>query len=55
MPEVVRARRAALAETLRTFKNRGDVEKRLKEQGMEFDPDKVEAKVEIIVKGLKNL
>lgn len=55
MPEVVKARRIALADTLRTFKNRGDVEKRLKEQGMEFDPDKVEAKVEIIVKGLENL
>lgn len=45
MPEVVNARRVALADTLTTFKNRGDVEKRLKEQGMEFDPDKVEAKL----------
>ena len=55
MPEVVKARRIALAETLRTFKNRGDVEKRLKEQGMEFDPDKVEAKVKIEITNLNDV
>lgn len=54
-PEAIAARKLSLGDTLKTFKNRGDVEKRLKEQGMEFDPDKVEAKVEIIVKGLENL
>lgn len=35
--EAIEARRIALADTLKAFKNRGDVEKRLKEQGMEFD------------------
>lgn len=54
-PEAIAARKLSMTDTLKTFKNRGDVEKRLKEQGMEFDPDKVEAKVEIIVKGLENL
>ena len=54
-PEAIAARKLSLADTLRTFKNRGDVEKRLKEQGMEFDPDKVEAKVTIEVSNLNDV
>lgn len=36
-PEAIAARKLSLGDALRTFKNRGDIEKRLKEQGMEFD------------------
>lgn len=54
-PAAIAARKLSMTDTLKTFKNRGDVEKRLKEQGMEFDPDKVEAKVIIEVSNLNDV
>lgn len=53
--EVKKLRRQSISGDLDRWKRSSDPEKRLKEQGMEFDPDRVEAKVEIIVKGLENL
>lgn len=53
--EVKKLRQQSISGDLERWKRSSDPEKRLKEQGMEFDPDKVEAKVEIIVKGLENL
>lgn len=53
--EVVKLRQQSVSGDLDRWKRSSDPEKRLKEQGMEFDPDRVEAKVEIIVKGLENL
>jgi len=53
--EVKKIRQQSIGGDLERWKRSSDPEKRLKEQGMEFDPDKVEAKVEIIVKGLENL
>lgn len=44
-PDAIAARKLSLADSLTSFKIKGDVEKRLKEQGMEFDADKVEAKL----------
>lgn len=53
--EVKKLRQQSISGDLERWKRSSDPEKRLKEQGMEFDPDKVEAKVEIVVKGLENL
>lgn len=54
-PEAIAARKLSMSDTLKTFKNRGDVEKRLKEQGMEFDPDKQEVKVKIEITNLSDV
>ncbi len=54
-PEVIAAHVERSKKELDKWDRIGKVEDRLKEQGMEFDPDRVEAKVEIIVKGLENL
>lgn len=54
-PDAIAARKLSLADSLKTFKNRGDVEKRLNEIGMQFDPDKVEAKLIVEVSNLNDV
>lgn len=53
--EVKALRQQSVNEDLGRWKRSSDPEKRLREQGMQFDPDKVEARVLIEVKGLENL
>lgn len=53
-PDAIAARKLSLKDTLKTFKNRGDVEKRLKEQGMEFDNQTVNLNIVDQLKKDKN-
>lgn len=53
--EAIKARQESLKDALKTFKRNGDVEKRLKEQGMTFDPDKLDVSMKVEVKGLEDL
>lgn len=53
-PDAIAARRLSLKDTLRSFKVKGDVEKRLKEQGMEFDNQSVNINIVDQLKKDKN-
>lgn len=53
-PEAIAARKLSLKDTLKTFKVRGDVEKRLKEQGMDFDNQTINLNVVDQLKKDKN-
>jgi len=54
-PRAVVARQQATKNTLTSWKAKGDPEKRLKEQGMEFESDKLDVSMKIEVKGLENI
>lgn len=53
--EVQKLRQESVRGDLERWKRSSDPEKRLKEQGMEFDPDKVEARVTIEVSNLNDV
>lgn len=53
--EVVALRQKSVQEDLKRWKRTADAEKRLKEQGMDFDAEKLDVSMKIIVKGLENI
>lgn len=53
-PDAIAARKLSLKDTLKTFKIKGDVEKRLKEQGMNFDDQTINLNVVDQLKKDKN-
>jgi hypothetical protein len=53
--EVKRLRQEAISGDLKKWKRTADAERRLTEQGMDFDAEKVDVKMEVVVKGLEGL
>ena len=53
--EVIELRQVSVRGDLERWKRSSDPEKRLKEQGMEFETDKLNVSMKIEVKGLENI
>ncbi len=53
--EVKKLRQESVKKDLVKWKNRSDPEQRLKEQGMDFEAEKLDVTMSIEVKGLENL
>jgi hypothetical protein len=54
-PDAIAARKESLQDSLRKWKRVGKVEDQLKEQEMEFDPEKTEAKITIEVSNINDV